>query len=112
MSSILDTQISGLSLHLGNSIQNGKIEKIKKWPYLRHLAFNQKRKDALFSSTLKVEEKKVPLVFGLEPKLPRYGHVDFNKFSDGLDDDSFVDKDGDLWKVDEYGDRSYMWDYM
>jgi len=36
----------------------------------------------------------------------------FGFISDGLDEDSFVDKDGDLWKVDEYGDRSYMWDYM
>jgi len=26
--------------------------------------------------------------------------------------ESFVDKDGDRWNVDEYGDRSYMWDYM
>ena len=59
---------------MGNSIQNGKIEKIKKWPYLSHLAFNQKSKGTLFSSTLKVEEKKVPLVFGFEAKWPRYGH--------------------------------------
>ena len=29
----------------------------------------------------------------------------------GLDEDSFVDNEGDLWKVDEYGDRSYMWEY-
>ena len=36
----------------------------------------------------------------------------FGFVSDGLDDDSFIDKDGDLWKVDEYGDRSFMWDYM
>ena len=36
----------------------------------------------------------------------------FGFMSDGLDDNSFVDSDGDLWKVDEYGDRSYMWDYM
>ena len=36
----------------------------------------------------------------------------FGFMSDGLDDKSFVDADGDLWKVDEYGDRSYMWDYM
>jgi len=36
----------------------------------------------------------------------------FGFMSDGLDDSSFVDADGDLWKVDEYGDRSYMWDYM
>ena len=26
--------------------------------------------------------------------------------------ESFVDKDGDRWYADEYGDRSYMWDYM
>jgi len=36
----------------------------------------------------------------------------FGFMSDGLDDSSFVDADGDLWKVDEYGDRSFMWDYM
>ena len=36
----------------------------------------------------------------------------FGFMSDGMDDNSFVDADGDLWKVDEYGDRSYMWDYM
>ncbi len=35
----------------------------------------------------------------------------FGFISDGLDDDSFVDNDGDLWKVDEYGDRSFMWEY-
>jgi len=26
--------------------------------------------------------------------------------------ESFVDDDGDRWHADEYGDRSYMWDYM
>jgi len=37
----------------------------------------------------------------------------FGFMSDGLDDEgSFVDKDGDRWHTDEYGDRSYMWDYM
>jgi hypothetical protein len=35
----------------------------------------------------------------------------FGFINDGLDDESFVDKDGDLWHTDEYGDRSYMWDY-
>ena len=35
----------------------------------------------------------------------------FGFISDGFDQDTFVDKDGDLWKTDEYGDRSYMWDY-
>ena len=30
-----------------------------------------------------------------------------------LDDGaSFTDNDGDRWYSDEYGDRSYMWDYM
>ena len=36
----------------------------------------------------------------------------FGFMSDGLDDTSFVDADGDLWHTDEYGDRSYMWDYI
>jgi hypothetical protein len=37
----------------------------------------------------------------------------FGFISDGLDDgDSFVDNNGDRWHTDEYGDRSYMWDYM
>ena len=35
----------------------------------------------------------------------------FGFISDGLDDTSFVDSDGDLWHTDEYGDRSYMWEY-
>jgi hypothetical protein len=30
----------------------------------------------------------------------------------GLEEESFVDGDGDRWHTDEYGDRSYMWDYM
>ena len=37
----------------------------------------------------------------------------FGFLSDGLNDEtSFVDADGDRWYADEYGDRSYMWDYM
>jgi len=35
----------------------------------------------------------------------------FGFISDGLDDTSFVDSSGDRWHTDEYGDRSYMWDY-
>ena len=27
------------------------------------------------------------------------------------DDEEFVDSDGTRWKTDEYGDRSYMWEY-
>ena len=36
----------------------------------------------------------------------------FGFISDGLDSESFVDRDGDRWYVDEYGDRAYMWEYM
>jgi hypothetical protein len=36
----------------------------------------------------------------------------FGFISDGLDGNSFVDAEGDRWFTDEYGDRSYMWEYM
>ena len=36
----------------------------------------------------------------------------FGFISDGLDNSSFVDVDGDRWFTDEYGDRAYMWEYM
>ena len=37
----------------------------------------------------------------------------FGFISDGFEDAaSFVDNNGDRWHTDEYGDRSYMWDYM
>ena len=36
----------------------------------------------------------------------------FGFVCDGFDDEiEQVDSNGDNWKVDEYGDRSYMWDY-
>ena len=35
----------------------------------------------------------------------------FGFIVDGTEDESFVDKDGDRWYADEYGDRSFMWDY-
>ena len=35
----------------------------------------------------------------------------FGFINDGLDDSTFVDDDGDRWFSDEYGDRSFMWDY-
>jgi len=35
----------------------------------------------------------------------------FGFISDGLDDSSFVDVDGDRWFTDEYGDMAYMWEY-
>ena len=37
----------------------------------------------------------------------------FGFMVDGLDADSEVDADGDRWfQADEYGDRSYMWEYL
>ena len=35
----------------------------------------------------------------------------FGFIEDGLDETSFVDQEGDRWFTNEYGDRSYMWDY-
>jgi len=36
----------------------------------------------------------------------------FGFLNDGLDEGSFVDGEGDTWfKADEYGDRSFMWEY-
>ena len=35
----------------------------------------------------------------------------FGFIQDGLDETTFTDGQGDTWQVDEYGDRSYMWDY-
>ena len=35
----------------------------------------------------------------------------FGFINTGLEDTQFVDKDGEVWHTDEYGDRSYMWDY-
>jgi len=35
----------------------------------------------------------------------------FGFMDDGLQDTSFVDTDGDVWHVDEYGDRAFMWEY-
>src|SRR5210317_206026 len=36
----------------------------------------------------------------------------FGFIVDGTDENSFVDSSGDRWYTDEYGDMSYMWDYM
>ena len=37
----------------------------------------------------------------------------FEKIDAEMNDEEneIVDSSGDVWKVDEYGDRSYMWDY-
>jgi len=47
----------------------------------------------------------------IEQDMAPFGFMD-----DGMNDDSFVDEDGDRWFTDEYGDKgggmNYMWDYM
>ena len=49
-------------------------DKIRKWPYLGLESTKCKNKVTLLSRTLKVEEKKVPLVFCFVASFPRYGH--------------------------------------
>ena len=53
------------------------IVKGRKCQYLRPWANNKKTKDTLLSQTLKVEEKKVSLVFLFVAQEPRYGHFIF-----------------------------------
>ena len=36
----------------------------------------------------------------------------FGFIADGFNESSFTDNEGETWYADEYGDRSYMWDYM
>ena len=45
----------------------------------------------------------------IEQDMAPFGFLD-----DGINDitGSFTDDNGDRWHTDEYGDRSYMWDYM
>ncbi len=43
----------------------------------------------------------------IEQDMAPFGFMD-----DGLDETSFVDDEGDRWNTDEYGDRSYMWEYL
>ena len=42
----------------------------------------------------------------IEQDMAPFGFVD-----DGLDDDTFVDAQGEVWQNAEYGERSYMWEY-
>ena len=43
----------------------------------------------------------------IEADMSPFGFMD-----DGLGGgESFVDDDGDRWHVDEYGDRSFMWEF-
>jgi hypothetical protein len=44
----------------------------------------------------------------IEQDMAPFGFMD-----DGMGDESFVDGDGDRWfQADEYGDKSYMWEYL
>ena len=45
----------------------------------------------------------------IEQDMAPFGFID-----DGLGDDTFVDAEGDRWNKasDEYGERTYMWDYL
>ena len=47
-----------------------------------------------------------PLLVENEQDMSPFGFIE-----DGLDETTFVDKEGDRWYTDEYGDKSYMWDY-
>ena len=42
----------------------------------------------------------------IEQDMAPFGFVD-----DGLEEDQFKDAQGDVWKVAEYGDKSYMWEF-
>ncbi len=42
----------------------------------------------------------------IEADMAPFGFMD-----DGLNDDVIVDPEGQVWHTDEYGDRSYMWEY-
>jgi len=44
----------------------------------------------------------------IEQDMAPFGFMD-----DGMGEDNFVDDDGDRWfKADEYGDKTYMWEYL
>jgi len=36
----------------------------------------------------------------------------FGFMSDGLEDDHIIDAQGERWEIAEYGDKSYMWEFM
>lgn len=65
-------------------------------PYFKEMTDNDIRKRIYEDQRDQIEQDMAP-----------FGFV-----SDGLSDDSsFVDASGDRWHTDEYGDRSYMWEY-
>jgi len=66
-------------------------------PYFKEMTDNDIRKRIYEEQKNQIEQDMSPFGF----------------ITDGLSEmeTSFVDKDGDRWYTDEYGDRSYMWDY-
>jgi len=65
-------------------------------PYFKEMTDNDVRKRLYEEQKNQIEQDMAPFGF----------------ISDGLDSgESFVDENGDRWHVDEYGDKSYMWDY-
>ena len=66
-------------------------------PYFKEMTDNDIRKRIYDEQKNQIEQDMSPFGF----------------ISDGLTDmeSTFVDADGDRWHLDEYGDRSYMWDY-
>ena len=66
-------------------------------PYFKEMTDNDVRKRLYEEQKNQIEQDMAPFGF----------------ISDGLDGgESFVDQDGDRWHIDEYGDRSFMWDYQ
>ena len=43
------------------------------------MIFNPKNKNTWFTPTFKIEENKVPFIFGSEVKMMGYGHFEFSK---------------------------------
>jgi Terminase large subunit, T4likevirus-type, N-terminal/Terminase RNaseH-like domain len=66
-------------------------------PYFKEMTDNDVRKRIYEEQKNQIDQDMAPFGFIL----------------DGINDmTSFVDNDGDRWHLDEYGDRSYMWDYL
>jgi hypothetical protein len=66
-------------------------------PYFKEMTDNDVRKRIYEEQKNQIDQDMAPFGF----------------ISDGISDmTSFVDNDGDRWHLDEYGDRSYMWDYL
>jgi len=66
-------------------------------PYFKEMTENDVRKRIYEEQKNQIEQDMAPFGFIL----------------DGINDteSTFVDSSGDVWKLDEYGDRSYMWEY-